>query len=149
MASRPIVDVPVQLRRRRLGMIHMVFFCLTAVAPLSVLGGSIVPTYALSGVTAYPLAIVVIAVPLALFSVGYAAMSRYVANAGAFYSYLAHGLGPRAAVAGAFVALIAYNGLQIAIYGVWGPVFADFVQRATGLNLPWWIYAWRRSRSSD
>jgi amino acid transporter len=131
----------VQLRRRRLGMIHIVFFTLTAVAPLSVLAGSIVPTYALSGVTAYPLAIVLIAIPLAIFSVGYAAMSRYVANAGAFYSYLAHGLGPTMAVAGAFVALVAYNGLQIAIYGVWGPVVADFVSQDLGLSLPWWTYA--------
>ena len=130
-----------KLRRRRLGMIHIVFFTLTAVAPLSVLGGSIVPTFALSGVTAYPLAIVLIAIPLAVFAVGYAAMSRYVANAGAFYSYLSHGLGPTVAVAGAFVALVAYNGLQIAIYGVWGPVIADFVAQQTGLVLPWWVYA--------
>jgi amino acid transporter len=131
----------VQLTRRRLGMIHIMFFTLTAVAPLSVLAGSIVPTFALSGVTAYPLALVVIAVPLALFVFGYAAMSRYVANAGAFYSYLAHGLGPTMAVAGAFVALVAYNGLQIAIYGVWGPVVADYVKQQTGVDLPWWVYA--------
>jgi amino acid transporter len=131
----------VQLQRRRLGMIHIVFFTLTAVAPLSVLAGSIVPTYALSGITAYPLAMIVIAIPLALFVYGYAAMSRYVANAGAFYSYLAHGLGQMPAVAGAFVALVAYNGLQIAIYGIWGPVVADFVKQQTGVDLPWWAYA--------
>jgi amino acid transporter len=139
MTTQPTVGV--QLRRRRLGMIHIVFFTMTAVAPLSVLGGSIVPTYALSGVTAYPLAIVLIAIPLAVFAVGYSAMSRYVANAGAFYSYLARGLGPTAAVPGAFVALVAYNGLQIAIYGVWGAVVADFVSQQTGLTQPWWVYA--------
>ena len=33
-------------------------------------------------------------------------MSRYVANAGAFYSYLANGLGATPAVGGAFVALV-------------------------------------------
>jgi hypothetical protein len=32
----------------------------------------------------------ILAVALGLFAVGYAAMSRHVANAGAFYSYLAH-----------------------------------------------------------
>src|SRR5690242_14822415 len=106
MTTTPTTGV--QLRRRHLGMMHIVFFTLTAVAPLSVLGGSIVPTFALSGVTACPLAIIIIAIPLAVFVVGYAAMSRYVANAGAFYSYLAHGLGPTAAVAGAFIALVTY-----------------------------------------
>jgi len=88
-----------------------------------------------------PLSFVVIAIPLAIFSVGYAAMSRYVANAGAFYSYLAHGLGRTAAVAGALIALVAYNTLQIGIFGILGPVVAEFVASATGLTLPWWLYA--------
>ena len=136
--SRP---TGVLLRRRRLGLMDIVFFTVSAVAPLSVLGGAVVPTYALSGVTAVPLSFVVIAIPLAIFAVGYAAMSRYVANAGAFYSYLAHGLGPTAAVAGAFTALVAYNTLQIGIFGILGPVVSDFVAQHTGLNLPWWLYA--------
>jgi amino acid transporter len=131
----------VLLRRRRLGLMDIVFFTVSAVAPLSVLGGAVVPVYAVSGVTAVPLSFVVIAVPLAIFAVGYAAMSRYVANAGAFYSYLAHGLGPTAAVAGAFIALVAYNTLQIGIFGIFGPVLADFVAAQTGLTLPWWLYA--------
>jgi len=133
--SRP---TGVLLRRRRLGVMDIVFFTVSAVAPLSVLGGAVVPTYALSGVTAVPLSFVVIAIPLAIFSVGYAAMSRYVANAGAFYSYLAHGLGRTAAVAGALIALVAYNTLQIGIFGILGPVVAEFVASATGLTLPWW-----------
>src|SRR4051794_39591896 len=93
-----------QLRRRRLGVIHIVFFTVAASAPLTVLGGAVTTQYAVTGVTGVPLSFLALAVILALFSVGYAAMSRHVANAGAFYSYLAHGLGPTAAVAGAFTA---------------------------------------------
>ena len=82
-----------QLRRRRLGVIHIVFFTVAASAPLTVLGGAVTTQYAVTGVTGVPLSFLVLAVALALFSVGYAAMSRHVANAGAFYSDLAHGLG--------------------------------------------------------
>jgi amino acid transporter len=130
-----------QLRRRRLGVIHIVFFTVAASAPLTVLGGAVTTQYAVTGVTGVPLSFLVLAVALALFSVGYAAMSRHVANAGAFYSYLAHGLGPTAAVAGAFTALISYNAIQICLYGLLGATVGDLVYSTTGLLLPWWVWA--------
>ena len=98
-----------QLRRRRLGVIHLVFFTVAASAPMTVLGGGVATTFAVTGNAGVPLSFLILAVALALFAVGYAAMSRHVANAGAFYSYLAQGLGRGPAVAGSFVALVAYN----------------------------------------
>ena len=95
-----------QLRRRRLGVVHIVFFTVAASAPLTVLGGGVTTTFAVTGVTGVPLSFLLLAVALALFAVGYAAMSRFVTNAGAFYAYIARGLGATWAVAGAFVALI-------------------------------------------
>ena len=130
-----------QLRRRRLGTLDIVFFSVAAVAPLAVVGGVVTATYAVTGVTGVPLSFIILALALGLFAVGYAAMSRYVANAGAFYSYLAHGLGATPAVGGAFVALVAYNSLQIGIYGLYGAAFADFISSLTGLTLPWWVWA--------
>ena len=74
-----------QLRRRRLGTMDIVFFSVAAVAPLAVTGGVVTATYAVTGVTGVPLSFIILAAALSLFAVGYAAMSRYVANAGAFY----------------------------------------------------------------
>ena len=129
-----------QLRRRRLGVVHIVFFTVAASAPLTVLGGGVTTTFAVTGVTGVPLSFVVLAIALALFAVGYAAMSRFVANAGAFYSYLAHGLGATWAVAGAFVALISYNAIQIGLYGLFGSAFGDLINQMTGVSLPWWAW---------
>ena len=67
-------------------------------------------------------------------------MSRFVTNAGAFYSYLAHGLGPTWAVAGAFAALISYNAIQIGLYGLFGSALGDLVEPMTGVSLPWWAW---------
>jgi len=130
-----------QLRRRRLGVVHIFFFTVAASAPLTVLGGGVTTTFAVTGVTGVPLSFLLLAVALALFAVGYAAMSRFVANAGAFYAYIAHGLGATWAVAGAFVALISYNFIQISLYGLLGASLGDLVNQATGVSLPWWAWA--------
>jgi len=130
-----------QLRRRRLGVIHLVFFTVAASAPLTVLGGGVTTAFAVTGLPAMSLAFLVLAATLAIFAVGYAAMSRHVANAGAFYSYLSQGLGRVAGVAGAFVALIAYNAIQIGLYGLFGAVTAEFASATFGVDLAWWIWA--------
>jgi len=53
-----------------------------------VLGGGVTTTYAVTGIAGVPLSFLLLGVALALFVVGYAAMSRYVANAGAFIHIL-------------------------------------------------------------
>lgn len=144
MTAHATADRQVQvpgLRRRRLGVVHLVFFTVAASAPLTVLAGGVTTAYAVSGNQAVPLAFLGVAAVLVLFAVGYAAMSRHVANAGAFYAYLARGLGRPAGVAGSFVALVAYNAIQIALYGLFGSTMSDFVAELAGLRLPWWSWA--------
>ena len=129
------------LARRRLGAVHIFFFTVAASAPLTVLGGGVTTTFAVTQVRGVPLSFLAIAVVLALFTVGYAAMSRYVSNAGAFYAYLANGLGRSWGVAGSFVALVAYNAIQISLYGLFGSVLGSFINsKFASVNLPWWAW---------
>lgn len=128
-----------QLRRRRLGVIHIVFFTVAASAPLTVLGGGTTTIFAVTGNLGVALSFLLLAGALALFAVGYAAMSRHVANAGAFYSYLARGLGPTWAVSGSSVALVSYNATQIGLYGLFGYGLAGFLSEFVGMTLPWWV----------
>jgi amino acid transporter len=130
-----------RLTRRRLGVVHLFFFTVAASAPLTVLGGGVTTTYAVTGIAGVPLSFLLLGVALGLFAVGYAAMSRYVANAGAFYSYLANGLGRESAVGGAFVALISYNAIQIGLYGLFGASIKQFILDKTGFDMPWWAWA--------
>jgi amino acid transporter len=132
---------PPRLARRRLGVISLIFFTVAASAPLTVLGGGVTTTYAVTGIAGVPLSFLLLGVALALFVVGYAAMSRYVANAGAFYSYLSQGLGRESAVGGAFVALISYNAIQIGLYGLFGAAIEGFIEDKTGFDMPWWAWA--------
>lgn len=129
------------LRRGRLGTAHLVFFTVAASAPLTVLGGGVTTMYAVSGNIGAALSYVLLAVVLAVFAVGYAAMSRYVANAGAFYAYIANGLGRAGGVAGSAVALAAYNAIQIGLYGLIGAILKDFMAAKANIDLAWWIWA--------
>ncbi|WP_158882874.1 APC family permease [Amycolatopsis anabasis] len=125
----------------RLGVPAVVFFVISAAAPLTVAAGVVTTGYAVTGLIGLPLAFVVVAAVLALFSVGYVAMARQVANAGAFYTYLTHGLGRPAGVGGAWVALLAYNALQVGLYGAIGVATAPLLRDWFGLNVAWWVLA--------
>lgn len=130
-----------QLKRRRLGVSHIVFFTVAASAPLTVLGGGVTTMFAVTGIPGAPLSFLLIAVALGLFAVGYAAMSRHLGNAGAFYSYLANGLGRSWGVSASFVALVAYNAIQIGLYGLFGIGLGEFMAATYGLDVAWWIWA--------
>ena len=58
-----------------------------------IVAGVITTGYAVTGIIGLPIAFVAMGLLLALFSVGYVAMSRHITNAGAFYTYVTHGLG--------------------------------------------------------
>ena len=129
-----------QLHRTALGVPDIVFFIVAASAPLTVVAGGVASTYLVTGNAGVPLLFLVLGAILALFVVGYAAMSHYITNAGAFYAYVARGIGKIPGVGTAFVALIAYNSMQIGIGGLFGFVFSGFMLDKTGIDLDWWAW---------
>ncbi|SCF32639.1 Amino acid transporter [Micromonospora purpureochromogenes] len=129
------------LARGRLGVPSVIFFVLSAAAPFTVVAGVVTTGYAVTGVTGIPLAFLAVAAVLVLFSVGYVAMARRVANAGAFYAYISRGLGRPAGVGAAWVALIAYNALQVGLYGTIGIAAEPVLDRLFGGHPQWWVVA--------
>ncbi|MFC8851169.1 MULTISPECIES: APC family permease [unclassified Micromonospora] len=129
------------LARGRLGVPSVIFFVLSAAAPLTVVAGVVTTGYAVTGVTGMPLAFLVVGAVLALFSVGYVAMARRVENAGAFYAYVSRGLGRPAGVGAAWVALLAYNALQVGLYGAVGAAATPVLERLFGVAPAWWVVA--------
>ncbi|SCG38661.1 APC family permease [Micromonospora coxensis] len=129
------------LARGRLGIPSVVFFVIAAAAPLTVVAGGATTGYAVTGVSGIPVSYLVVAAVLALFAVGYVAMSRRIINAGAFYTYVTRGLGRPAGVAAAMVALLAYNAMQIGLYGGFGAVLAQFLGDQYGWDVAWWVCA--------
>ncbi len=128
------------LRRGRLGVIGVVFFVVAAAAPLVGMTGAVPIAIVLGNGAAAPGAYLAVGLTLLLFSVGYAAMSQRVTNAGAFFAYIGRGLGKNLSLGSAFVSLIAYISIQLAIFGFFGGLMAGQMG-ALGLELPWWLWS--------
>lgn len=133
--------IPTALAADRLGIPSVVYFVLSAAAPLTVVAGVVTTGYAVTGITGLPIAFLVVGAVLALFAVGYVAMARHMVNAGAFYAYIARGLGRPAGVGAAWVALVAYNALQVGLYGVLGTAAAPLLDQYFGIRPSWWLIA--------
>ncbi|WP_035768724.1 APC family permease [Arthrobacter castelli] len=127
------------LRGGRLGVIGIVFFVVAAAAPLVGMTGAVPIAIVLGNGAAAPGAYLAVGLTLLLFSVGYAAMSQRVTNAGAFFAYIGRGLGRHLGLGAAFVSLIAYIGIQLAIFGFFGGLMSGQMA-ALGVDLPWWFW---------
>lgn len=125
----------------RLGIPAVLFFVLAGVAPLTVAAGVIPTAYQTTGLTGIPVAFVAVALILALFAVGYVAMTRHITNSGAFYAFISKGLGRVGGVAAALMALLSYSCLQVGLYGAFGPGAAAEAAAHLGVHAAWWVWA--------
>src|ERR671916_388310 len=141
VTSARVSHVSTSLAANRLGPAEIVFFNLSAAAPLTVVAGVIPTGFAVTGITGIPVAFLAVAAVLAVFAIGFVTMARHVANAGAFYSYVAHGLGRPLGVGAAWVALLAYNCLQVGLYGIVGAATTPMLDQWFGVTVPWWMVA--------
>lgn len=129
------------LKRGVIGVPGMVFMVIAAAAPLTAMASNLALSLA-SGAGVGTLGwIVLVGLLLAIFTSGYVALGRQVVSAGAYHAYVAHGLGPTAGAAIAYVALLAYNLAAFAMAVATG-FFLDVALVATvGVDVPWWLLA--------
>ncbi|MES1152765.1 MAG: APC family permease [Dongia sp.] len=130
-----------RLRRDALGVAAVTFFVVSAAAPLTAVAGGYPIAMLFGNGTGVPAAVVIVTLILLLFSVGYTAMARHISNAGSFYAFTSRGLGGVAGGAAAYVAVLAYNTMQIGLYGLFGAVTAGTLAGYVGLDWPWYIWS--------
>jgi len=106
--------------RGTLGVWGIVFVVVAAASPLGVIGGPVPLGIANGNGVGFPAIFVISTLILLLFAVGFTALTPHVPDAGAFYSYIGKGLGRVTGFGFAFVALISYLTLEIAVYGLIG-----------------------------
>ncbi len=129
------------LKQNALGVLGILFFVLSAQAPLTGIAGAAPVAIAIGNGPGVPAMYVVAGVVVLLFSVGYVAMGRHVVDAGAFYAYVGKGLGSTAGAGSAGVALLAYHAIQAAVYGLFGAVMNGLAIQYLELDVPWWLIA--------
>ena len=130
-----------RLRRDALGVAAVTFFVVSAAAPLTAVAGGYPIAMLLGNGTGIPAAVLLVTLILLVFSVGYTAMARHISNAGSFYAFTSRGLGGVAGGAAAYIAVLAYNAMQVSLYGLFGAVTAGTLSAMFGIDLPWWVWS--------
>nr|WP_202510207.1 APC family permease [Streptomyces sp. SID5643] len=139
-ATEPDAPTAGTLKPNALGVLGILFFVLSAQAPLTGIAGAAPIAVALGNGPGVPAAYLVAGLVILLFSVGFVAMGRHVVDAGAFYTYIGKGLGRTTGTGSAGLALFAYCTIQAAMYGLYGAIVSGLVATHTGLDLPWWVW---------
>ncbi|TCO62218.1 APC family permease [Actinocrispum wychmicini] len=129
-----------QLRRGVLGTGSLVFMVVAAAAPLTVMAG-VAPLAIMIGGIGAPAGYLAAGAVLTVFAVAFTRMTRHVGSVGAFYAYIAKGLGKAWGLAAALLALVSYNALQIGVYGLLAAQAQATLADVFGVNVPWPVIA--------
>src|SRR3954470_6917070 len=136
-----VSNVSATLARNRLGVAAVVFFVVAAAAPLTVVAAAVTTAFSVTTYGGIPIAYVAVALVLTVFAAGFVAMSRHLVNSGAFYSYVARGLGKPAGVAAAAVAVGAYALMEVGLVGGFGAVAGLIARVVAGVDVSWLVCA--------
>ena len=129
-----------ELRSDAVSARHLVFFVVSAAAPLTVMAGFAPLAFLVGGQTA-PVGYLAAGLVYALFAVGFCAMSRHVRNAGAFYAYVSRGLGGTVGAGSALVAYVAYTLGEIGFCAAAGLFASTTLDDLVGIHLSWGVCA--------
>jgi len=124
-----------------LGVGAIVFMVVAAAAPLTVVGGAAPLGILLGNGVGFPSLFAVAAVILLFFSIGLAAMTRKIPKPGGFFTFVGYGLGRPAGLATAYLALLTYTTIQVAVYGYVGFILQVTVAGIGGPDIPWYLYS--------
>lgn len=122
---------------RSLGTLRLAVFVIAAVAPLAAVVGVLPVAMVFGSGAALPFAFVIATVVVALFAVGYSAISREVVVGGAFYAYIARGLGPVPGLGAAWVAVLSYTVFVPGGLSYLGFVMQTSVSNVLGYQVHW------------
>lgn len=131
-----------QQTARTLNTAKIVFFVASAVTPLSAMVGTVPLAFAVGTGPGVPAAYLASGIILGLFGVGYAAMSQHVTAPGAFYVYIARGLGRVPGVAAAYLAVLSYTAFAAGLVGGFAYFARLTLMDLAGVTIPWpWLAA--------
>jgi amino acid transporter len=142
--SRAVEDRPHAAPTRlsgTLGSTAIVFMVVAAAAPLTIIGGVAPIGFLLGNGAGFPALYIVAAVVLVFFAVGPSAMSRYIPRPGAFFTYIGNGLSRGWGLGAAFLAIITYLGVQLAVFAFIGAIVQSTLVSLGGPDIVWWVWS--------
>jgi amino acid transporter len=123
-----------------MGTLDLVFTVLAFTAPLGVVFGFL--SFNISYGIGVPIAFLGVTILMMMFAVGFTNMTRQVPRPGAFYTYIAEGLGRPLGLGGSFLALVTYGFNIVAALVFAGVAVNNFIASFAGEStVAWWVWS--------
>ncbi|WP_439658348.1 APC family permease [Lentzea sp. HUAS TT2] len=129
------------LKPNAFGVPGILFFVLSAQAPLTSIVGAACLAVAMGNGAGAPGAYLAVGLVVILFAVGFTTITRHLDTRGGFFAVIRAGLGLRAGAGGSLLALLSYNAVQFAMYGLLGASTSGLLARLAGIESPWWVWS--------
>lgn len=129
------------LRTGAVGMISVLFMAVANAAPITAMSFNVPVGAGWGNGIGVPAGYLFATIVLTIFTIGFAAMSKYITTAGAFYGFISHGLGQVWGMAVGLLATIAYILFEGTLIGGFSYFAANTLNEMFGLSVNWLILA--------
>jgi amino acid transporter len=130
-----------RLKRNAVGTFGVIFMAVATAAPITAMVGNVPIAVGFGNGSHAPAGYIVATVVLSLFAVGYATMAKHITTTGAFYSYIAHGLGRIVGMASGALITMAYVVFEGSLIGIFSFFFQNLLKAQFGFSIHWIVPA--------
>ena len=128
------------LRKHAVGLGGVLFLTVTGSAPISAMLFNVPISVGYGNGIGTPAGFIFAGVVLAIFAVGYTAMTRKITAAGGFYSFISHGLGQVLGTGTALAAVVGYSVFEASLAGGFAYFLHLKLAVTGGVTVPWeWL----------
>jgi amino acid transporter len=130
-----------RLKANAVGIVGVMFMAVATAAPITAMVGNVPIAVGFGNGSHAPAGYIVATVVLSLFAIGYATMAKHLTATGAFYGYIAHGLGRIVGMASGLLITMAYVVFEGSLIGIFAFFFQNLFQTQLGIHVHWIVPA--------
>jgi amino acid transporter len=130
-------DAVQRLKPNAVGIIGVLFMAVATAAPITAMVGNVPIAVGFGNGSHAPAGYLFATVVLTLFAIGYATMAKHLTATGAFYGYIAHGLGRIVGMASGLLITMAYVVFEGSLIGIFSFFFQNLMTSLFGVHVNW------------
>jgi amino acid transporter len=130
-----------RLKPNAVGIVGVMFMAVATAAPITAMVVNVPIAVGFGNGSFAPAGYLVATIVLSLFAIGYATMAKHLTATGAFYGYIAHGLGRIVGMASGLIITMAYVVFEGSLIGIFSFFAKNLMSSLFGIDIHWIIPA--------